>query len=48
MKAGSRFGQLLSKNSGPVNFVPESCLPFTRAVIEKRLRKPETGVKDGL
>ena len=47
-----RFGRMVRKNSGPVNFVPESPrLRFCTIhfhLLKKQLRRPESGIKDGL
>ena len=46
---GPRFRQMIRKNSGPVNFVPESRLPFVQiksvGFTGKRPRRPETDIK---
>jgi len=45
---GPRFGQMVCKNSGLVNFVPESRLPFVQisSIYQKTTERPETGIKD--
>ena len=46
---GPRFRQMVRKNSGLVNFAPESRLPFVQiksvGFTGKRPRRPETGIK---
>ena len=46
---GPRFRQMVRKNSGLVNFAPESRLPYVQiksvGFTGKRPRRPETGIK---